>query len=187
MSAEILEQAFASTGAVLANVDSAQMDGPTPCRSWTVRDLVNHVVGGTTFFAAVADTGVPPQRQPTDYTAGEFKTEFATGSARAVAAFRAPGVMERVMKLPFGELPGERFVWVAAIDTFTHGWDLARATGQSSDLNPALAERLLAVARMSLPDALRGPDGQAAFGPAVAVADDAPAADRLAGFMGRPV
>jgi len=187
MSADFLEQSLASTRSVLANVTAAQMEGPTPCQSWTVRQLVNHVVGGTTFFATVAETGAPAGGEPTDHTGGDYLAEFDAGATRAVTAFRKPGTMERTMTLPFGELPGERFVWIAAIDTFTHGWDLARATGQPTDLAPGVAERLLAVAKMSLPDAMRGPDGQAPFGPAVVVADDAPAADRLAGFMGRTV
>jgi hypothetical protein len=36
-----------------------------------------------------------------------------------------------------------------------------------------------------LPDALRGPEGEAPFGPKIEVADSAPAADRLAAFTGR--
>ena len=36
-----------------------------------------------------------------------------------------------------------------------------------------------------LPDAMRGPEGQAPFGPRVEVADSLPAADRLAAFQGR--
>lgn len=60
MSAEILEQSFASTAAVLAQVTADQLDGRTPCASWSVRDLVNHVVGGATFFAVTAETGAAP-------------------------------------------------------------------------------------------------------------------------------
>ena len=88
------------------------------------------------------------------------------------------------MKLPFGELPGSIFVLIAANDTFTHGWDLAKATGLSTDLDPALAGQLFKVAQV-IPDEMRGADGQAPFGPKVDVPDSASAADKLAGFMGR--
>jgi uncharacterized protein (TIGR03086 family) len=93
--------------------------------------------------------------------------------------------MDKVMTLPFGQLPGAVFVNIAATDTFVHGWDLAKATGQPTDLEPGLATELLAGARVALPDTMRGPDGQAAFGPKVDVPESAPPADQLAGFLGR--
>jgi uncharacterized protein (TIGR03086 family) len=185
MTAEMLQQAFASTGSVLSNVKASQLDDPTPCASWTVRDLVNHIVGGTTYFAVTAETGDAPRGPGTDHTAGDFKAEFDTGAKRAVAAFAADGALEQTLRLPFGELPGSIFVYIAATDTFTHGWDLAKATGQSTDLDPVLAQQLLDAVSGFLPDAMRGPDGKAPFGLKVAVSSSAPAADRLAGFMGR--
>lgn len=186
MSAEILEQAFASTAGVLSGLPEGQLDQPTPCASWKVRDLVNHIVGGAYFFAGVAETGETPFTEASpDFTDGDFVASFEEGAKQAVAAFSAPDVMAKTMKLPFGELPGSRFVWIASIDTFTHGWDLARASGQSTDLAPELAAQLLEVAEATLPDSMRGPDGEAPFGLPVEMADDSPVADRLAGFLGR--
>ena len=60
MGADMLAQAFASTAGVLAGVEAQQLDGATPCASWRVRELVNHVVGGATYFAITAETGVAP-------------------------------------------------------------------------------------------------------------------------------
>jgi len=105
----------------------------------------------------------------------------------AVAAFSADGAMDRTIQLPFGEFPGTVLLSLATMEQFTHGWDLARATGQSTDLDPSLAAGLLSQARLAIPDAFRGPDGQALFG----TARDAPAgtgpADQLAAFLGRAV
>jgi uncharacterized protein (TIGR03086 family) len=184
MSAEVLQQAFASTGGILANVSADDLDLSTPCASWTVRDLVNHIVGGTTYFSVTAETGAAPPVSDADHTTGDFKAEFEEGAQRAVQAFSAPGAMEKVMKLPFGELPGSIFVLIAATDSFTHGWDLAKATGQPTDLDPAIAAQLFEAAQV-IPDEMRGPDGQSPFGPKVEVPDSASAADKLAGFMGR--
>jgi uncharacterized protein (TIGR03086 family) len=187
MSADTLEQAFASTARILANVSADQLDSPTPCRSWKVRDLVNHIVGGASFFAVTAETGEAPSGGGAvpDFAAGDFCADFDEGATRAVSAFRAEGAMDKMMTLPFGQLPGAVFVNIAATDTFTHGWDLAKATGQSTNLEPALATELLARAWAALPDSMRGPEGQAAFGPMVEVAESAPPADQLAGFLGR--
>ena len=112
-------------------------------------------------------------------------TEFNRGAARAVKAFEADGAMDKTLKLPFAELPGGVFINIASIDTFTHGWDLAKATGQSTDLDPGVAIQLLAFAEGFVPDALRGPDGQAPFGPEVEAPAGACPADRLAAFLGR--
>jgi uncharacterized protein (TIGR03086 family) len=186
MSVEILEQALSSTRGVLAKVSADQLDQPTPCASWKIRDLVNHVVGGTFFFATVAETGAAPGRgEAPDFTAGDMTASFDEGAKRAVAAFGAEGAMDKTMTLPFGVLPGSAFVLIAATDAFAHGWDLAKATGQDTDLDPGLAAQLLQNAKGALPDAMRGPDGQAPFGPVVEVPDEATAADRLAGFLGR--
>ena len=95
--------------------------------------------------------------------------------------------MEKTIKLPFGEFPGAAFCALATTDTFTHGWDLAKATGQSTDLAPALAAELLVGARASIPDQFRGPDGVAPFGAQVEPPASATEADKLAAFLGRSV
>jgi uncharacterized protein (TIGR03086 family) len=167
-------------------VRSADLDRPTPCASWNVRDVVNHIVGGTGFFAELAEKGAVTGRgDDADCTATDFAATFRREAERLVAAFRAPGAMTMPMKLPFGELPGSVCVWIAAGDIFTHGWDLAKATGQPTDLEPDVAARLLAQIEPILPDDMRGPDGEAAFGPRVEIGNSAPAADRLAAFEGR--
>jgi uncharacterized protein (TIGR03086 family) len=187
MSAGLLAKCFASTRGVLANVTPEQLEGArTPCASWSVKELVDHIVNGTTWFATIAETGTPPGEDvfPT-FTADTFVETFDAGSTRAVLAFAADGAMERIMHLPFGDLPGAAFVYIACGDTFTHGWDLAKATGQSTDLDPETAAELLEIVSPMLPDAFRGEDGQAPFGPVQDAPAGATAADKMAAFMGR--
>ncbi|MDP9370240.1 MAG: hypothetical protein M3Q03_18535 [Chloroflexota bacterium] len=66
-----------------------------------------------------------------------------------------------------------------------HGWDLARATGQRTDLAPDLAERSLGSWRAWFGDRPRGASGL--FDPEQPVPEGAGAADRLAAFLGRRV
>jgi uncharacterized protein (TIGR03086 family) len=186
MTAEILQRACDSTAAVLELARGADMDQPTPCRSWNVRDLIDHVISSTAWYATIAETGSYPAGDTGHGgTAGDFTEAFRQQARRVVAAFSAPDAMSKSMRLPFGEIPGAVCVWIAAGDIFTHGWDLAKALGQSTDLDPGLAGQLLIRLPPLLPDAMRGPDGEAPFGPVVEVADSAPAADRLAAFEGR--
>ena len=79
------------------------------------------------------------------------------------------------------DMPGEAVGVVGLTEVVIHGWDLARATGQTYDVDPAIAEAVLAnVAQF----AAQGPvDGL--FGPAVPIGDDAPVLDRIIALSGR--
>ena len=187
MAAQPYEQAAGVTKGVLANVNTDQLDDPTPCASWKVRDLINHLVGGSYFFAAAAKgESFGDGADAPDFASGDFRAAYEEGSKQAVAAFAAPGAMERIVKVPFGEFPGAAWMGLASTDTFTHAWDLAKATGQSTDLAPEFAEQLLAGARMAISDDIRG-DEPMPFAAEKNCPEGASPADRLAAFLGRTV
>lgn len=185
MATEPLEQAIASTRTVLTGVSRDQLSDDTPCATWKVSDLVNHIVGGQFFFEAMAK-GEAPAASETDFSATDFVATFDEGARRNLAAFHADGVMERTLTLPFGQMPGAAFMGIAATDTFTHGWDLAKATGQSTDLAPELAAQLLVGARQAIQPSFRNPQGEP-FGPEQQASAGACNADQLAAFLGRTV
>jgi hypothetical protein len=71
-------------------------------------------------------------------------------------------------------------------DLAVHGWDVAKATGQSTDLDPEVGRLALDWGRENLKPEFRGDEASGqSFGFEVAVADDAPLYDRLAAFFGR--
>ena len=190
MSVDLLEKCFASTRAVLANVAKEQLDEPAPtCKSWKVRDLINHIVGGAEWFAVSVETGVGPGLDEADTTErrdladGDFVATFDENTARALAAFRSPGAMDRVLKLPFAEMPGSAFVLLASCDTFTHGWDLSRAVG--GDVDRSLAGPLLGFAKAAIPPQFRGDEGKAPFTAEVAAPEGADETDQLMAWLGR--
>lgn len=185
-----LAQAFATTPRILGKVTSDQYDEPTPCASWKVRDLTNHVMEAATWFAACVNGGVSPepeQSNKVDYTAGDVLANYDKAVVAALGAFGAPGAQEKMLKLPFGEMPGSAFMGLATTDVFTHGWDLAKSTGQSTDIDSAMANQLLVGVQATLSDGFRGADGIAPFGPAVEAPASASAADKLAAFLGRQI
>ena len=185
MATQPLEQAIATTREVLTHVSKNQLADDTPCASWKVSNLINHIVGGQYFFAACAK-GESPAGGETDFSATDFVSAFDEGAQLSVTAFSADGVMQKVLNLPFGQMPGAAFVNIAATDTFTHGWDLAKATGQSTDLAPELAAQLLAGAKQFISPAFRSEQG-AVFGPEQEAPAGASNADQLAAFLGRKV
>jgi uncharacterized protein (TIGR03086 family) len=180
-----LDRALQSTQAILAKVQPADLDAPTPCAAWDVRALINHFVGTARWWAGVlaGESDVTDA----DYAGGDFVEAYEESIRIALAAFEADGALDRTVRLPFGEFPGAVVRGMAALDQFTHGWDLARAIGYPTDLDPGLAEQLLGQARMAITDAFRGPDSEAPFGPVTQAPAGAGPADQLAAFLGRPV
>jgi uncharacterized protein (TIGR03086 family) len=180
-----LNQAFQSTLSILGKVEPDDLGAPTPCASWDVHALINHFVGTARWWAVtIAGEG---EVTDVDYAAGNFVTAYEESIQIATAAFEAEGALEKTVRLPFGDFPGAVLLSLAATEQFTHGWDLARAIGQHSDLDPGLAAGLFSQARLAVTDAYRGPDGQALFGPARTAPAGASQADQLAAFLGRTV
>jgi len=185
MSTHPLETAIASTRSVLSGVTKSQLTDATPCKEWSVSQLINHIVGGQYFFAS-AVKGESVDGEAPDFSAGDFLGAFDTGSKLCLEAFAGDGAMDKMITLPFGDMPGSAFVGLEATDTFTHGWDLAKATGQSTDLSPELAEQLLTGAQKSISPAFRNDEGNP-FGPEKVAQAGASQADQLAAFLGRQV
>lgn len=99
------------------------------------------------------------------------------------AAFAQPGVLEKVVTVPIGAVPGVVALHLRIAESLVHGWDLAQATGQPTDgLPDDLAEQELEFSRRRLPDL---PPDRRPFAPVQPVSDDAPALDRLVALLGR--
>jgi uncharacterized protein (TIGR03086 family) len=187
MSTTNLERAFASTRSVLVNVTPDQLTNPTPCQSWQVRDLINHFVGNSGWCAEAANTGVAPPPPATDFTRGDMVAAYDAGIAQAVDAFGRPGALDKMITLAFGSIPCSVYLGIVTTDAFAHGWDLAQATGQPTDLDPELAAELLEGARLFLQPSFRGEDGERPFGAEQPVPPNATNAAALAAFLGRKV
>jgi uncharacterized protein (TIGR03086 family) len=182
---EALNRSLGSTRAILAKVQPGDLEASTPCASWDVSALINHLVGTARWWAAAvtgAGTGAD-----VDYAAGDFVSAYEESIGIATSAFETEGVLERTFRLDLGEFSGTALAGLAATEQFTHGWDLARAIGHHTDLDPELAAGMLAQARLAITDAFRGPDGVALFGPATRAPGGASPADQLAAFLGRRV
>ena len=179
-----LRQAHGVFLEVLGNVRPEQMSLPTPDDEWDVRDLINHVVLGNIWAAENLKTGHAPR--PSGDAIGERDVvEAYTASAEAMmAAFEEPGALDRMVTMPFGEMPAAALAGFRFVDLIVHAWDLAKATGQDTDLAPDLFEAALATSRQRMTGMDRS---NMPFKEEVVVPADAPAADRLAGFLGRQV
>jgi uncharacterized protein (TIGR03086 family) len=179
----LLERALDQTAGLIAAVDASQAGWPTPCAGWDVRALVSHLTGQDlrNFLISArgesADWQVPAEKIGEDWTAA-----FWDRAAPLRAAWRAAD-LDRLVAGLGGEAPLRARADQQITELAVHDWDLAKATGQPAELDPALAEHALRWSRGMLRPEFRGPDK--AFGVEVPVADDAPVYDRLAGWFGR--
>jgi uncharacterized protein (TIGR03086 family) len=83
-------------------------------------------------------------------------------------------------------MPAPALLGLMTTDTLTHAWDLAKATGQDTNLAPELASQLLEQSRQSILPAFRSEEGNI-FGLEQDAPADASPADQLAAFLGRTV
>jgi uncharacterized protein (TIGR03086 family) len=99
-------------------------------------------------------------------------------------AWRDPEAWTGMTKAGGVELPGEVAGLVALDEIVIHGWDIARASGQEYDCDPASLEAVHGfVMQFSEPGQEEARAGL--FGPVVEVPDDAPLLDRVIGLTGR--
>ncbi|MFB8005008.1 TIGR03086 family metal-binding protein [Nocardia sp. NPDC056000] len=180
-----LSRALDQLGALIADVRPEQAGLPTPCAAWTVRDLVNHVVDETYRFAESVETGRRGSSDG-DYVGAEWDSAFAMAAARLRAAWRAPNAMERTHTFPGGAVPAAWAIGQQTTEFAIHAWDIAKATGQSLELDPELGELALGWARENLVPQVRGAEADGFhIAPVVTTSDDARLYDRLAAFGGR--
>jgi uncharacterized protein (TIGR03086 family) len=184
----MLQRVVDTTTDMIDHTTKAQLSNPTLCTEWTVKDLINHMVTGATMFAISAEQGSIPddvmgKLMSSDNVGDDPKGAWDTAATRALTAFEQPGVMEKVVKLPFGEMPAGVALNIAIFDVATHSVDLAKATGQKVT-DTELLEGALMIAQQMMGPALRQPG---IFGDEQPCPDNAPVDDRLLAFAGRKI
>jgi uncharacterized protein (TIGR03086 family) len=185
-SVKMLQRVVDQTSSLVEGTTEADLSKSTPCAEWTVKDLINHITGGSTMFALSAETGSVPddmvgQLLGGDNLGADYKGAFKTATTRALAAFELPGVMDKIVKLPFGEMPAGIALNIAIFDVATHACDLAKAMG-TSVTDDELMEEALAIGKQMIGPELRAPG---MFDEATPISDAASASDRLLAFAGR--
>jgi uncharacterized protein (TIGR03086 family) len=185
---DLLDRAFAQSEQIICLVGPDRWSLPTPCDLFDVRTLVGHMV-----FAAdrVAGAGRrealtldgPPTKEIADT---EWAAAFGKAAAAALDAWRRPAALQGEIVLPFGTFSATVVAAIYVLEQVTHAWDLATAVGAVDRLDQELARSVLPIAAEVILPEYRGPEPMP-FAAEVTVSLTAPAADRLAGFMGRRV
>jgi uncharacterized protein (TIGR03086 family) len=174
---------------LVAKLAVSDLDRPTPCAGWTLRDLLAHMTVQHHGFAAAGDgtvTGVADW-QPVPL-GDSFVTAYAEAADRVLAAFAADGALDRRLLLPeFSTtvtFPAAQAVSFHFIDYVVHSWDVARSVGLPVTFAPDVLDAALFVAEQ-VPQGERRLLPGSAFAPAIEIAPDAPILDRILAMLGR--
>jgi uncharacterized protein (TIGR03086 family) len=160
-----------------------KLDLPSPCEGWAVRDVINHVVTGNLRTLAWTHDETGPSTED-DHLAGDPLAAFDASFLRVRARLAHLLTRGAPVRTPFALLSAERLIDMRCTEFAVHAWDIARATGQPTDLVPELCEHLEAIARADIEGLDRA---ESPFEPEQAAPSSASAADRLAAFFGRSV
>ncbi len=173
---DLYSAAVKGTREIIGGVQSSQLGDSTPCSEWNVQALMDHLLGGTGMIWGSLAGAAPETPQGSGPAAA-----FDTGTARALDAAKAPGALEKTVQSPAGDMPGGQLLSIFFMETLVHGWDLAKATGQSTDIPADLAETCYTMFGPSADEMRKS----GVFGPRVEVADDASTHVKLLGALGR--
>jgi uncharacterized protein (TIGR03086 family) len=181
---EQLDTVIPLLGDLVKGVRPDQMDAATPCEQFQVRDLLGHFVGNLDAVAGgLRGEPMPDELAPRpEMLGGDPGAVYDKVTADLVAAAREPGAMERVLRVPFGDVPAPVLLQFVAFDLLMHSWDLARATGQSVSAPDDLVAAADGFARQVIAPEWR--DGTT-FAAETEAPPSASALERLVAFSGR--
>ncbi|GII25889.1 TIGR03086 family protein [Planosporangium mesophilum] len=173
--------ALAWVSELMAATRTGQLDARTPCKDFTVRHLMGHLLGtaqrGLGTAQRVSTKGIPHvvTEVPDDELAMTYAA-LATSVRRAWSQL----VTDDQVNAPWGPCSALEAARGFTVETVTHGWDLAVATGQPHDAPAGIADRCLTYAASVIPDRLRG----VMYDAPVAGTGNGSATERLAHLLG---
>lgn len=173
--------ALAWVGELMTATQPRQLDTLTPCEGFNIRLLMGHLLG-TAHRGLGTARGVSTRDIPhvvTDVPDEELAATYATLSA-SIRQTWSPLVASDQVRAPWGPCTVLEAARGFTVETVTHGWDLAVATGQPCDAPGNIADRCLTYAASVIPDRLRG----VMYDAPIVGGGDRSATERLAHLLG---
>ncbi len=181
----LYSRALAFAADLVDGVRPDQLTDPTPCDEFDVRTLLGHLLTTARRARVIAGGGSVAEVPPvvTDVPDAELAATYRRDADAALAAWADDALLEELVSVPWGSVPGAGAIWGYLNETLVHGWDLAVATGQPSEADPDLAGAALAAAQRFIPAGPRDPE--VPFADAVSPAPGAGPTEQLANWSGR--
>ncbi len=185
---ELDRAAVEATVELLRKATNGDWARPTPCGTWTLAELVAHMTVQHHGFA-LASEGAADDLAVWQPVPGEDPfAAYEAAAARVIAAFTAPGVLEREFLLPEISpeirFPAPRAIGFHYLDYVVHAWDVARTLDLPVPLESDVIDPVLPIAKQ-VPDDERRLRPGAAFKPPVDDGGSAEILDQILALLGR--
>jgi len=183
-----LTEAIGYADGVLNAVTPQLLPGPTPCRAWNLRMLLEHVEESLTAL----QEGVTAGRVAASPPGTRALVSGASPAAALVGAFRQRATALLDASVQAGDaapvtigglpLPLDCLLTVGALEIAVHAWDVSQACGQCLPIPDEPAADLLAQALVLVPRLGRHP----LFAAPAPVPARGTSSDLLTAYLGRP-
>jgi uncharacterized protein (TIGR03086 family) len=158
----LLGRSFAATAGLIGRVSADGWAAPSTCAGWTVRQVANHLTGGLLLIARMAEgetvdpAEIDAQRQAdTDHLGADPEAAFRAVTERSMAILGRPDVLSREFQFRDGKAPGAVIASISLLESFVHGWDIARGAGLSYRTDDDLVGAVWAFAKEGVGDEQR--------------------------------
>ncbi len=181
---ELYARAMTATHHIIAGVPAERWDASTPCTEWNARQVANHIIGENLWAAELFQGKTIEQvgnALDGDLTGNDPSTAYHRSVQVAQGAVEAPGAMESICHLSFGDYSGADYAAQLFMDTLIHGWDIAKGTGGNTRLDPELVAACEPIAQ----ELTRQFRQAGVFGEDLPVDADADPQTRLLALLGR--
>lgn len=181
-----LQLASTEFGRFVEAATDEQWESPTNCGEWSANELVRHVVAGDQMAIALIN-GASSEEAMGHLNGMSLKDDrldhFKTTAGEMLEAFKAEGVMDRIVHHPMGDMPASQVLGFRIGEAVIHGWDLACSLGVEATLDPDVVQSVWD-AMLPVKDML-GSLGIFGDGASGEVGEDAPLEQRLMDLVGR--
>jgi uncharacterized protein (TIGR03086 family) len=176
--------ALAWVRALADDVAASRLADPTPCTEYDVRALLGHLVATVDRLRVVGEGGDPDPmpRVVTGIGDDAWGDALSAAEDKAAAVWADDTRLDALVTVPWGRVPGRAAVWGYVREALVHGWDLAVATGQDVEADPATAQAALVETQRVLPAQPRG--GPIPFAAPVVPRPGAGPTEKLANWCG---
>ena len=174
---QAFEAAVATTQEVIdqSPISDDDLRRPTPCRDFDVAALSEHLIDTHQFLLTAAGGAAVDG-------GGSLAERHRAVAAASIEHWAARGT-DGSIDLGGNELPASFGLSLHTLETYVHGWDLARGLGRAFEPSAELTDVAYSIAQQIVSDDVRGVDGP--YGPAVDIGDGADLVDRIVAHTGR--
>ncbi len=148
-----INQTFVET---CMTIQDRQWNLSTPCSEWTLRQLVDHVIGGNRFTVLILG-GASGQDALAAAVASFDREDNAISSAAISAseqlgAFRSPGALDVACQHLDAMLPGRQILRIRIHELIIHTWDIMETINPPALIHPESVS--WAIGELDRPDSM---------------------------------